>query len=233
VQIKTAFDGITALKGVRANCHITILHDDKTYAEDTGEIQFTDYGISGPVVFQISRDVCYGTGSWAAKIDFLPHIAENELFAALCRRRNTDLNAEDLLTGILHNRLGKVLIRCAGLRDQKRIAELTDEQLRWVCQAVKSFTLTLTEPMGMDCAQVTAGGVLTCDFDDRTMESKLQPGLFACGEVLDIDGDCGGYTSNGRGAPVVWQVLAQERKAYDPYTRNPNAHRAQCGAAVL
>lgn len=193
VQLKTAFDGITALKGIRANCHITILHDDKTYAEDTGEIQFTDYGISGPVVFQISRDVCYGSGNWSAKIDFLPHIAEDELFDVLCRRRSTQLNAEDLLTGILHNRLGKVLTRCAGLRDQKKIAELADEQLRWVCQAVKGFILQLTEPMGMDCAQVTAGGVLTCDFDDRTMESKLLPGLFACGEVLDIDGDCGGY----------------------------------------
>ena len=193
VQLKTAFDGITALKGIRANCHITILHDDKTYAEDTGEIQFTDYGISGPVVFQISRDVCYGPGNWSAKIDFLPHIAEDELFDVLCRRRSTQLNAEDLLTGILHNRLGKVLTRCAGLRDQKKIAELTDEQLRWVCQAVKGFILQLTEPMGMDCAQVTAGGVLTCGFNDRTMESKLVPGLYACGEVLDIDGDCGGY----------------------------------------
>ena len=193
VQLKTSFEGIAALKGVRANCHICILHDDKTYAQDTGEIQFTDYGISGPVVFQISRDVCYGAGNWVAKIDFLPHIPENELFEALCHRRNTELNAEELLTGILHNRLGKVLTRCAGLRDQKKISELTDEQLRWVCDAVKGFAITLTEPMGMDSAQVTAGGVLTCDFDDRTMESKIVPGLFACGEVLDIDGDCGGY----------------------------------------
>ena len=59
--------------------------------------------------------------------------------------------------------------------------------------AVKSFEIGLTEPMGMDSAQVTAGGVLTGDFDPETMESRLVPGLFACGEVLDIDGDCGGY----------------------------------------
>ena len=193
VQLKTNFEGIAALKGVRANCHITILHDDKIFAQDTGEIQFTDYGISGPVVFQISRDVCYGPGNWSAKMDFIPHMTEEEIFGALCRRRNTELNAEDLLTGILHNRLGKVLARCAGLRDQKKIAELNDGQLRWVATAVKEFTITLTEPMGMDSAQVTAGGILTCDFDDRTMKSKLVPGLFACGEVLDIDGDCGGY----------------------------------------
>ena len=62
-----------------------------------------------------------------------------------------------------------------------------------VSHAVKHFEVALTEPMGMDSAQVTAGGVLTAEFDPNTMESRLVPGLFACGEVLDIDGDCGGY----------------------------------------
>ena len=60
-------------------------------------------------------------------------------------------------------------------------------------QAVKDFSVSLTEPLGMDAAQVTAGGVRTAEFDPDTMESRLVPGLFACGEVLDIDGDCGGY----------------------------------------
>ena len=59
--------------------------------------------------------------------------------------------------------------------------------------AVKGLEIDLTEPLGMDSAQVTAGGVLTDGFDPQTMESKLVPGLYACGEVLDIDGDCGGY----------------------------------------
>ena len=58
---------------------------------------------------------------------------------------------------------------------------------------MKTFEIELTEPMGMDSAQVTAGGMLTGEFDPATMESKLVPGLYACGEVLDIDGDCGGY----------------------------------------
>ena len=62
-----------------------------------------------------------------------------------------------------------------------------------VCKSVKSFELTLTEPLGMDSAQVTAGGIVTEEFDSRTMESRLVPGLYACGEILDIDGDCGGY----------------------------------------
>jgi predicted flavoprotein YhiN len=66
-------------------------------------------------------------------------------------------------------------------------------ELEAVCHAVKAFEVPLTEPLGMDCAQVTAGGILTSEFDPETLESRLIPGLYACGEVLDIDGDCGGY----------------------------------------
>ena len=67
------------------------------------------------------------------------------------------------------------------------------DELKAVCGCVKAFRLELTEPLGMDSAQVTAGGVRTEEFEPGTMESKLVPGLYACGEVLDIDGDCGGY----------------------------------------
>jgi len=98
-----------------------------------------------------------------------------------------------LLTGILHNRLGRVLTKTAGVKGKTFIKELSDSDAQAVCQAVKSLEITLTEPLGMDSAQVTAGGVRTEDFDPETMESRLIPGLYACGEVLDIDGDCGGY----------------------------------------
>jgi predicted flavoprotein YhiN len=73
------------------------------------------------------------------------------------------------------------------------VSDLSDAELQAVCATVKSFEVPLTEPLGMDSAQVTAGGIMTEDFDPNTMESKLIRGLYACGEVLDIDGDCGGY----------------------------------------
>ena len=193
VQLKSGWGGIGGLKGVRANCHITVCKDGQPHAKSTGEIQFTDYGISGPVVFEVSRDVCSGPGEWSAVMDFLPDCTEAELFSEICRRRHTALSSDELLTGILHNRLGRVLTRAAGIKDQRVVSELTDAQLESVCKAVKAFELELTEPMGMDSAQVTAGGVLTAEFDPETMQSKLVPGLYACGEVLDIDGDCGGY----------------------------------------
>ena len=193
VQIKADWSGCAALKGVRANCHIQILRDGKLFNQSTGELQMTEMGISGPVVFEISRDVCYGPGEWTARIDFLPDWTAEKLTAEIDRRRETNLPMEELLTGILHNRLGRVLSKTAGIRGKNFAKELSDAEAEAVCEAVKNLEIPLTEPLGMDSAQVTAGGVLTDQFDENTMESRLVPGLYACGEVLDIDGDCGGY----------------------------------------
>ena len=193
VQLKCSWGGLASLKGVRANCHVQILRNGENYAESTGELQLTEFGLSGPVIFEISRDVCQGSGEWSAKLDFLPQCSEETLMAELCRRRGTMLPLEELLTGIIHNRLGRVLAQAAGLRGNRQIGDLSDEELKAVCKAVKAFEVVLTEPLGMDAAQVTAGGIHTSEFNPETMESKLVPGLYACGEVLDIDGDCGGY----------------------------------------
>ena len=127
------------------------------------------------------------------RLDFLPDYPEAELLEELRLRRAREITVEDLLTGVLHNRLGRVLTKAAGLRAGDTAADLTDAQLQAVCRGLKAFEVVLTEPMGMDSAQVTAGGVHTADFDPQTMESRLVPGLYACGEVLDVDGDCGGY----------------------------------------
>ena len=193
VQLKCGWSGVAALKGVRANCHAQILRDGALFAESNGELQFTEYGLSGPVIFEISRDVCQGAGKWVCRLDFLPQCSEEILHGELQRRRSTALPMEELLTGVLHNRLGRVLTKAAGVKGKQFAKELSDREVRELCRTVKSFDVELTEPMGMDSAQVTAGGVLTEQFDPETMESKLVPGLYACGEVLDIDGDCGGY----------------------------------------
>lgn len=193
VQLKSSWNGFASLKGVRANCRAQILHNEMVYAESTGEIQLTEFGISGPVIFEISRDVCQGGGAWSCRLDFLPELSEETLLKGLLRRQKTDLLAEELWTGILHNRLGRVLTQAAGIRGSRKISELCQDELRSAIALVKSFEVPLTEPMGMEAAQVTAGGILTSEFDSETMESRLIPGLYACGEVLDIDGDCGGY----------------------------------------
>ena len=193
VQLKCDWSGVTALKGVRANCHAKIFHGEKLFAESSGELQFTEYGLSGPVIFEVSRDVCFAPGDWHCRLDFIPQWSMEELRIELQRRKIGDLPMEELMTGILHNRLGRVLTKAAGVKGKQVVRELEDWELAEICRTVKSFEIPLTEPMGMDHAQVTAGGILTEQFDPQTMESRLVPGLYACGEVLDIDGDCGGY----------------------------------------
>ena len=193
VQIKSSWPELPSLKGVRTNCHVEILHNGETYAQSSGELQLTEHGISGPVIFEISRDVCAQRGKWTAKLDFLPHISAESIEAELQRRRTTNLPMEDLLTGILHNRLGRVLTKAAGIKGKQYAGQISNAELGEVISCVKKLEIDLTEPLGMDSAQVTAGGVLTDGFDSHTMESKQIPGLYACGEVLDIDGDCGGY----------------------------------------
>ena len=192
VQLKSDWNGCVSLKGVRANCHAAIYCNGNLHSQSTGELQFTDYGISGPVIFEISRDVCQGSGSWMCRLDFLPNMQEDTLRTELLRRRETNLSTEELLTGILHNRLGRVLTATAGVRC-KDCAALSDSDVDALIKVVKSLEISLTDTLGMDSAQVTAGGILTAEFNAETMESRLVPGLFACGEVLDIDGDCGGY----------------------------------------
>ena len=108
VQIKCNWHGSAALKGVRAECKVKVLKDGKLFKEGSGEIQFTEIGLSGPVMFELSRDICAEAGEWTAVLDLLPDYTEEALLEELTRRKNTNLTADDLLTGILHNRLGRV-----------------------------------------------------------------------------------------------------------------------------
>ena len=193
VQVRTGWGGVSALKGVRANCRAAIYHNGRQQRQSTGEVQFTEFGLSGPVIYEISRDACQGAGEWECTLDFLPDIPADAFLKMLSRRRGSGLCAEELCTGILHNRLGRVLVKEAGIRGNTPIQELTDRQFDDIVSLAKGFTVSLTEPLGMDAAQVTAGGIVTSEFDPQTMESRLVPGLYACGEVLDVDGDCGGY----------------------------------------
>ena len=192
VQLKCDWPGVTALKGVRCECDIRIQHDGEQFSRSRGELQFTEYGLSGPVIFRVSRDVCFGGGNWTAVLDLMPRMLSDEFTDVLKKRRDRKLPMDELFTGILHNRLGRVLTKAAGVTGSST-ETLTDPEIQELIKTVKHFEINLTEPMGMDHAQVTAGGILTEDFDSATMESRLVPNLYACGEVLDIDGDCGGY----------------------------------------
>ena len=160
-----------------------------------GEVQFTEYGISGPAVFELSRASSTGPEGQVMELDLLPGLEFGALEQLLAARQHTmpGLTLENLLTGTVHNRLGRTLIRAAGYDLNAPVSSLRAPDRKKIAAAVKGFALPITGNQGMDAAQVTAGGIVTNEFDPTTMESKLVPGLYACGEVLDVDGDCGGY----------------------------------------
>ena len=194
VQLRTDTTYVRALKGVRCDARVTYRAPGAA-EERRGEVQFTEYGLSGPAIFELSRAVSVHPVPGTLLLDLLPEVSEEEVLALLEARcaGTPGWKAEELLTGFVHNRLGKTLLRSCGISFETDCSSLSANTLRAVCRAVKHFAIEVKGTMGMDGAQVTAGGILTSEFRADTMESRLCRGLYAAGEVLDIDGDCGGY----------------------------------------
>ena len=194
VQLLTEPDYPRALKGVRVQCSLRLKRKAFLLAKAAGELQFTETGVSGPAVFDLSRAAATGGEGLVLHIALLPQ-SSGELRALLQARRARypALPAGEILTGMLHNRLGRMVVKYAGLNGAAPLSSLSDGDLEKLADACADFCLPVTGTEGFDNAQVTAGGLRSSDFDPRTLESRLVPGLFACGELLDIDGDCGGY----------------------------------------
>ena len=195
VQILSDSPYPRSLKGVRADGRAELFKNGELLASSQGEIQFTDTGISGPAAFDLSRCVAQGGEGLELRLDLLK---DYELSYVLClleaRRRDLpQIQSGEIFTGMLHNRLGRMIVKYAGLPGELPLSQLSGQQLKACACAAKDFRLNVTGTLGFDQAQVTAGGIKTGGFDPNTLESWFMPRLFVCGELLDVDGDCGGY----------------------------------------
>ncbi|MGM9521521.1 MAG: aminoacetone oxidase family FAD-binding enzyme [Oscillospiraceae bacterium] len=193
VQLKTDNVFTRPLKGVRADAQVSVIENGRELASSAGEVQFTDYGVSGPTVFEVSRAASFARGNVIIRLDLMRGLSEAELIHIMRSRLASQLTLENLLTGVLHNKLGRTVISRCGYSLACPAKDLRDEDLAKIAALIKCCDLKLLGTTGMDGAQVTAGGILTNDFNPYTLESRLVSGLYAAGEVLDIDGDCGGY----------------------------------------
>ena len=194
VQVKTDPTYPRSLKGVKAECGISIRRGEHVLAQGRGEVLFTEYGVSGPAVFDLSRAVSTGGDGLSCVLNFFPDWESAEVLHWLRQRRQAMAGheASTLLVGACHTRLGQMLCKAAGFTSQSAAA-LTDDDLRRIAAQATAFTLPITGTCGFDQAQVTAGGLRTDEFDPATLQSRLVLGFYACGEVLDVDGDCGGF----------------------------------------
>ena len=178
VQIKTDTKWTKTLKGIRAqDCALTATWGGQSLSL-TGDVIFTDYGLSGDAIFRLSAYIA-DKKNVRVVLDFAPTISEADLQAFLQKKR-AEKGEEELLCGVVNNQIGRAIVRRAG-EEGKPIATL-----------VKAFDLPVTGSLGFDYAQVTKGGVPLCEVDDD-LQSKKAKGLYMIGEVLDIDGPCGGF----------------------------------------
>lgn len=198
VPITVKSDFLRAVKGLRAQVRLSLTANGGETRSAEGELLFTDYGLSGPVAFQLSHMV----GQWerrkngkiTAGVDLLPDWSSARLTDELRRRAALPgRTVENWLTGLLNKRIGQTVCRAAGLSLVDTAAALSADAIRRVAALIRDWRFEVCGTKGLSAAQVTAGGIRVSDFDPRTMQSVRHAGLYAVGEVLDIDGDCGGY----------------------------------------
>ncbi len=196
-----------ALKGVRQTCFVRLFCDNREVCSVQGEVQFTDYGLSGIPIMQLSRLVSVKPNSdFTVTLDCLPQMTETNLTDFLKKEAvRGEKTAGALLLGILPQALGNaVLLACHILKDTPGRA-LSVQSWHALARTVKSYTFRISGVRGFDFAQVTAGGADCTAFDPHTMRAKQYPNLYVCGETLNVDGGCGGYNlqwawSSGRAA---------------------------------
>lgn len=184
VQLKTDTRHIKTLKGLRvAGAEVSAVWNGKPLKTVRGDIIFTDYGVSGDAVFRLSAFLAGKETGAELSINLLPERSEAELLSALQAKRTAfpDLEDGELFCGILNNQIGRAVVKRGENASLKTLASL-----------VKRFTLSVTGSLGFDYAQVTKGGVALDEVDD-TLQSKMAKGLYFAGEILDVDGECGGF----------------------------------------
>jgi hypothetical protein len=187
--LKTERQPIRGLSGVRVGCSATLLVDGAPVATERGELLFRDYGVSGIMVFDLSRFFKPGC---VLSIDLIPDLAPDALRRVLSERcaALSWRTAETLFEGMLHDRVARAVLRAARVAPTTPVHELPCERF---AALLKDFRLNVTGTGDAAQAQVTRGGLSVTEFDPSTLQSRLVDGLFAAGEVLDVDGRCGGF----------------------------------------
>lgn len=198
VQLRCEGKHFKQLAGVRCEARVFLYSGTKRLAWDQGEVQLTDYGISGIPVFQVSRfasKALYEKHPVRAVVDFLPSMDMDKARMFLRQRRKMlgHLKCRDFLTGVLHKKLAAVLFKLAGISAEQEAGKVPENHWERLLEKIKGFDAVVTGTNSFEQAQVCCGGADTREICPDNLESRLIPGLYIVGELLDVDGICGGY----------------------------------------
>lgn len=198
VQLKCKEKYYKNLAGVRVQAKVSIYGDDQYLAQDTGELQLTKFGISGIPVFQVSRfasRALYQKQHVHAEIDFMPdfndHAFESFLNARIQSRPDKILDR--FFIGLFPAKLASTWISISQIDRNKKVCDLSDKEFDTLIRLIKHFQTEVIDTNGFESAQICCGGIDTRELDAVTLESKLTDGLYFAGEIIDVDGICGGY----------------------------------------
>ena len=195
VQLKTEKHQVKGLQGIKTDVAVTAYGDNKKICTYDGELLFTDYGISGNVVFNISFVMpLYKNVEF--EIDFMEKFDYNELYEILKERKKimSHLTMENYFNGMINKKLGQFLSKVSGIEKlSKPVKDLNDSEIRKLCTVLKKYRVKILDTTGFKNAQITAGGVSLNEVNTETLESKIVKGLYFSGEVLDVYGECGGF----------------------------------------
>lgn len=198
VQMKAKQSYFESIAGIRAEISIQLYINRHRICQDKGEIQLTKDGISGIPAFQVSRFAAKALQNGQtvqAVLDFVPYLSQEELYLELKERflRKDGKTAEEALIGFFSKKLIPVFLKENRIAAHETAEKIPSSKLKTLSEYLKHVTIDLTDTEGFEKAQTSAGGVNTAEINAETLESYLVPGLYFAGEVIDIDGMCGGY----------------------------------------
>lgn len=197
VQLRCKEDFFKSVAGVRTQAELTLCIEGRAERSIQGELQLTDYGISGIPVFCFSREASFAVlhkKEVTVDINFLPQFGdkEYELFWKERWIKHTNQSLEQFLTGIANKKINQLIIRLSGCRPHENVNEISEEKRAKIAELYRKLTVTIYEPNGFEHAQVSAGGIPAHELTEK-LESKYVPNLYFAGEIIDMDGICGGY----------------------------------------
>lgn len=181
--------------GIRTDVSVSLFENDTFVKKEVGEIQLTDYGVSGICVFNLSGHVARGLNNKKVetiKINFLPFIDNPKQFLLERNSKLKNRNIMELLEGVLNYKLVHVLLSQTKIKEKDMLSNLKDNELNNLIETLTAFKLRIIDTKKYDVSQVCSGGLSLDEINIKTMESKIN-NLYVVGELLDVDGLCGGY----------------------------------------
>ncbi len=190
--LRTDVNSVKALKGLRIYARASLIQNGEIKDSQTGDVQFTDGAISGICIFNMSDMASLGKNE--ISLDIAPDYDKKQLFDMIYNARalRENLEAGELLTGLFHKRFSQSILKACNISPGIICGEISDKDISVICKKIKDWRFNVTGLSDWSLAQVTGGGIPLCEIKDG-LQSAICDGLYFCGEILNIQGKCGGY----------------------------------------